>query len=457
MKFVQLFSISWLALAFFAMTVAQPELEKESVLQAEIAGCNTIHLYEYQGFGFSVVQTATAAKDQFSFHVPQSGARFYYIGPNAGDAVPIILGSEDTVRITAHCNRLREMAIANSPMNEGYREVMKSISDFNKGNAALRDSMQVSAKSKEKATTFFKQLQAADQSWLQFMEKVKQENPFLGGILSLNTFLNFQYRRQNAEDGPDQYYTHFFQFADFENTEVYANIPWTVESFKNYTSTLIRLGLGEDDINSKVETALGNVPQGSGAQKMAYAGVLSAMKENMQPAGYVHFGEEFDQLFAEMDPRNTEIVRKETARARGLILGGTAPDFTQQTPEDTAFSLSALRGKVVLIDFWASWCRPCRAENPNVVRVYQKYKDKGFEILGVSLDHQKERWMKAIEADHLEWKHVSDLKGWKNEVAQTYWVHSIPQTLLIDPDGKILARNLRGRSLEEKLAELFEQ
>src|SRR5690606_15860193 len=124
MKFVQLFSISWLALAFFTMTVGQPAPEKESVLQAEIAGCTTIYLYEYQGFGFSIVQTATAAKNQFNFRMPKSGPRFYYIGPNAGDAVPIILGSEDTVRITAHCNRLREMTIADSPMNDGYREIM---------------------------------------------------------------------------------------------------------------------------------------------------------------------------------------------------------------------------------------------------------------------------------------------------------------------------------------------
>ena len=119
-------------------------------------------------------------------------------------------------------------------------------------------------------------------------------------------------------------------------------------------------------------------------------------------------------------------------------------------------SLSDLRGKIVLVDFWASWCGPCRRENPNVVRMYNKYKDKGFDILGVSLDKTQDRWLQAIEQDGLEWHHVSDLKGWSNEVAQAYGVRSIPHTILLDQEGRIIARNLRGQALEEKLEELFD-
>ena len=118
-------------------------------------------------------------------------------------------------------------------------------------------------------------------------------------------------------------------------------------------------------------------------------------------------------------------------------------------------SLTDFRGKYVLVDFWASWCRPCRAENPNVVRVYNQYKDKGFEILGVSLDKSKDAWLKAIEQDKLTWKHVSDLKFWQSEAAQLYGVSSIPYTILLDPEGTIIAQNLRGASLERKLAELL--
>lgn len=108
-----------------------------------------------------------------------------------------------------------------------------------------------------------------------------------------------------------------------------------------------------------------------------------------------------------------------------------------------------------MIDFWASWCGPCRRENPNVVEAYQKYKDKGFDILGVSLDRDKSAWLKGIEEDQLTWTHVSDLKYWQNEVAQLYGVSSIPHSVLLDKDGKIIAKNLRGEDLHKKLEELL--
>lgn len=135
--------------------------------------------------------------------------------------------------------------------------------------------------------------------------------------------------------------------------------------------------------------------------------------------------------------------------------GQMAPEISLPTPDGEVLSLSDLRGKYVLIDFWAAWCRPCRAENPNVVRVYNQYKDKGFEILGVSLDRTREEWLQAIEADGLTWKHVSDIAYFNSEAAQTYGVKSIPYTVLVDPEGKVIAQRLRGGSLQAKLAEIF--
>lgn len=136
-------------------------------------------------------------------------------------------------------------------------------------------------------------------------------------------------------------------------------------------------------------------------------------------------------------------------------VGKEAPNFTLNDIDGKAISLTDLRGNYVLIDFWASWCRPCRMENPNVVRVYNKYHEKGFEILGVSLDRTKDAWVQAVEKDGLEWLHVSDLKFWNSAAAQLYGVRGIPYTVLVDPDGNVVAQNLRGASLEAKLAELL--
>lgn len=136
-------------------------------------------------------------------------------------------------------------------------------------------------------------------------------------------------------------------------------------------------------------------------------------------------------------------------------VGKPAPAFTQNDVNNKPLSLADLKGKVVLLDFWASWCSPCRAENPNMLKQYKIYKDKGFEILSVSLDSKKEPWVEAIAQDGLPWLHVSDLKGWANAVGRLYGVRGVPACYLIDRDGKIIADNVRGEKLNEKLAEIF--
>ena len=135
-----------------------------------------------------------------------------------------------------------------------------------------------------------------------------------------------------------------------------------------------------------------------------------------------------------------------------------APDIELPSPDGFALRLSDLRGKVVLVDFWASWCRPCRMENPNVVRLYQRFHDKGFEIFSVSLDQSRDAWLKAIQDDGLLWPHhVSDLRGWNSTAGRLYGISSIPATVLVDRQGNIVARNLRGSELEKKLTEIFAQ
>ena len=150
-----------------------------------------------------------------------------------------------------------------------------------------------------------------------------------------------------------------------------------------------------------------------------------------------------------------KLANKRIDLIRGTTVGYTANNFSQTSTDGKKVSLSDFKGKYVLIDFWASWCRPCRMENPNVVAAYNRFKNKGFTVLGVSMDSNRDPWLAAIQQDNLTWTHVSDLKGWGNEVGKLYGVTGIPQNYLIDKEGKIVAKDLRGPALDEKLAEII--
>ncbi len=141
---------------------------------------------------------------------------------------------------------------------------------------------------------------------------------------------------------------------------------------------------------------------------------------------------------------------------KNVAVGKKAPDFTLNDTTGNPVSLSQFQGKYLLIDFWAAWCRPCRAENPNNVKLYKEYKDKDFEILGVSFDENRDAWVKAIKQDHLLWTQVSDLKGWNSSAGKLYGVNSIPHTVLLDKNGIIIAKNLRSETLRKKISELLD-
>lgn len=208
-----------------------------------------------------------------------------------------------------------------------------------------------------------------------------------------------------------------------------------------------------DSVVKRVDTEVGNFVA---SKKSSFVSAFLLSVSSQVTADPIVLEQRFNMLSEEV--RNSEIgksLANSIAYFKVGVVGTDALDFTQNDVQGKPVKLSAFKGKYVLLDFWASWCKPCRLENPNVVKVYNKFKSKNFTVLGVSLDQSKDAWVKAIETDKLAWNHVSDLQQWNNAVAQMYHVQSIPGNYLIDPNGKIVARDLRGEDLEKKLCELL--
>lgn len=205
-----------------------------------------------------------------------------------------------------------------------------------------------------------------------------------------------------------------------------------------------RVGIAENNANSLVGViALGDLMNMK----------ILTPKEAQEKFNLLNDNLKATRIGKDLNVRISDAIAR--ASQKRIDIGSTAEDFSGPTPDGKTMSLKQAMGKITIIDFWASWCKPCRMENPNVVRVYNKYHDKGLNIIGVSLDKKQEAWVKAIEDDKLSWNHVSNLQFWQDPIARAYGVRSIPATFIIDEQGNVIAKNLRGPALEKKISELL--
>lgn len=431
-------------------------LAKSISLTCEISGCDPadeLFLYQFEGFGFTKLHTAKKNKEgNYTFKLEESSSKFYYLGKTPSKLLPIILGTEDQVKVVGTCNDFSQVSIKESKLNSRYSQLKIEIGQLKARSGKLNQRYQRagSPEAKELAAS---NLEDFDNDQLTLLESFGDQYPLLTEIAALNTYLSFLHNQEGYYDEIDYFAGEYFRFVDFSN-ELHNNNPWVYESVREYTRTLGTANLDKALHQSYLDDMLNKFPTNAAAYQMALSGAVEAMSANRHP-NYKLYGNKLIKKYEKTHPETISAIKKKINTTISLTVGSVAPDFAQLTPEGDSLSLSDLRGKVVLVDFWASWCGPCRRENPHVKKIYEKYKDKGFDVLGVSLDKTQRAWVGAIEKDGLPWKHVSDLKGWKNEVAQMYSVKSIPHTILLDQEGKIVASKLRGPQLEMELAKIF--
>jgi peroxiredoxin len=429
---------------------------QSATITVTATACKAMNLYAFNGVSFETVAPFTAdGSGLWTLEIPVGTPVFRYVGSTTSDALPLIVGADKALAISGTCGQMRNATVVASPINESYQAMKATFQqhmlDFSTATADWQKAK--AAQDTVAVAKHLKTLATIDQSKRKLLTEAKAEYPILGRIVSLNTYLSFLTENNDRYQSELDYFVNtYFQFVDFTDAG-YGELPWTYEGNRNFAQTLAQAVPGEQ-LADILQAIYNRWPAGSQARLFAMSGGFASLVQKKHPAT-VKLADAIVAEFKASHPGQAAQIEAQAASLRTFAIGSEAPLFAGPTPEGETISLESLRGKVVLIDFWASWCGPCRRENPNVVKMYEKYKDQGFEILAVSLDKTKDRWVKAIADDNLTWLHISDLKGWQSEYSRLYGVSSIPQTVLLDQEGKILARNLRGAELEQKVGEVL--
>lgn len=394
---------------------------------------------------------------EFHFKLTNVPHGSYYIGTTLKNMRPFLIDQESKMVLRAkNCLDARTYEFEKSDLNIAFAQVLDSIRTHSSAFFSLIQSYQQNLNKAEVLKELDSKLEVVDFRRKAFLNKLEKEEPTLAKIVALYTYMSYQNHKKEGQAEGDYLGTNYFQFADLSD-EAYLRLPFFYEAIKSYSTNLTRVGLKPEAMITYYDKLLDAVGKEHTHHQSAVLGVAFGLMASKNHAPlFLKYARLYQELYQGENLSLDKFIAGKIVEIRGVApVGELAPDFTAQTPEGKDMSLKDLRGKVVLVDFWASWCGPCRRENPNVVRVYNQYKDKGFDILGVSLDTKKDRWLGAIAKDGLTWNHVSDLKGWSSAPAKMYGVRGIPFTILLDKDGKVIAKNLRGPALEAKLKEVL--
>lgn len=431
-------------------------------VSGQLTNCerDTIYFFVLDGVSLrpqgAIPLTEVEGSKAFSVQLPDLPKGFYLLGGGQqADTRMLLLGDESSVDIAGACPTLGRAAVY-SEDNNLYQQTMQKAGqlgqEFQKALRQYQVAQRQGGKALEAATQV---LATIDSQKLALLDEAYAGDSLVGKSIALQTYLSYP-AHGDAYPNEGQYFANtYFQFVDWSDP-VLDRVPAVHDAARTYGRTLASVGLTNEQQVAYGDNLVGQVPEGAPRRKALMLGLVAGFQQP-NPDAFVHFARRYLKEFPQDNPQVAQQLQQQISAIESLLIGAEAPEISLPTPEGDTLSLSDLRGEVVLIDFWASWCGPCRRENPNVVRMYERLHERGFEILGVSLDRNRDAWVKAIAADGLEWHHVSDLQYWSSAAARAYDVHSIPHTVLLDREGHIVAKGLRGQALEKKVEALLEQ
>lgn len=419
----------------------------------------SIAIYESLGDQYEpITQIALESEKQtyhLRFRIPAPG--IYLLGSSPKQGVFLALGADTDIALSLDYPYFAQTTqILRGEESKKLLEFLRTISTFQGAYQQLANqywsNLRANVPSQNLQQKMDSVLKAQNEYLKTYLAVDPKKYPNIKRLAYLFYFPPYQEVQSQYPNEMEYVINAFWETVALQDT-LYGYIPHTFDKAQFYARTLAGYPIPPTEILQLLTQLIQKTPKTSRLRILLYKGFIYGLY-NQNKDLYASIGEKFVQEFSN-DPLAKKIA-KEIQTLSKLRVGAIAPELVLQTPEGDTIRLSDFRGKITLIDFWASWCGPCRRENPNVVRLYHKFHPKGFEIFGVSLDQNRERWIRAIQQDGLVWKHGSDLKGWQSIAAQTYGVNAIPYTVLIDQNGRILAKGLRGKQLEAFLEQLFQ-